>query len=415
MLSDTYVSAGSVTSYATKSGKRWRWQAVAAIQSGNVKSKTAPVGEAGFHTRREAEQARDEARHQLRKHGFSPKEPLEVIPTVKEIGEMWLESLDLAAATVSGYRKNVRNHLYPYLGHKAVDEVSLADLNELYAGLFARGRKDSKDLGGALKSKTVFAIHLNVRQLFDFARRHGKVPFNIAEHEALQAPSSSGVRGQAEEVEVWTVEEVRSVLDWNEFVDKDDLSALWRLMSTTGIRRGEGIAVHWKDFDFQKSQLSVQRSADSARSKKTKPTKTYTRRPIDLSEETIICLQAYRAQRALLGAKFVAPSSFVFGTDENELRGPNDVTRRWSKMVRRAQRAFGDRVLPWVTLKGLRHSHATHLLQLGVHPKIVQERLGHSNIQTTLNVYSHVLPTMQAEAVKALEAAWRKSDSGKRT
>ena len=90
MLSDTYVSAGSVTSYATKSGKRWRWQAVAAIQSGNVKSKTAPVGEAGFHTRREAEQARDEARHQLRKHGFSPKEPLEVIPTVKEIGEMML-------------------------------------------------------------------------------------------------------------------------------------------------------------------------------------------------------------------------------------------------------------------------------------------------------------------------------------
>ena len=371
-----------------------------------MKSKTAPVGEGGFHTRREAERARDEERYRIKKHGVAPKEFTEVILTVQEIGEMWLESLDLAAATVSGYRKNVRNHLYPYLGHKAVDKVSLADLNELYAGLSTRGRKDSKDLGGALKSKTVFAIHLNIRQLFDFARRHGKVPLNIAEHEALQAPSSSGVRGQAEEVEVWTVEELCFVLDWNEHVDKDDLNVLWRLMSTTGIRRGEGIAIHWKDVDVQNSRLSIHRSADSARSKKTKPTKTYTRRPIDLSQETVNRLQEYRAQRALLGAHFVAPSSFVFGTDENELRGSNDVTRRWSKMVRRAQRASGGRALPWVTLKGLRHSHATHLLQLGVHAKIVQERLGHSNIQTTLNVYSHVLPTMQGDAVRALEAVW---------
>jgi integrase len=51
--------------------------------------------------------------------------------------------------------------------------------------------------------------------------------------------------------------------------------------------------------------------------------------------------------------------------------------------------------LPWVTLKGLRHTHATLLLELGEHPKVVQERLGHSPITTTMNIYSHVTPTMQ--------------------
>ena len=56
--------------------------------------------------------------------------------------------------------------------------------------------------------------------------------------------------------------------------------------------------------------------------------------------------------------------------------------------------------LPRVTLKGLRHTHATILMELGVPPKVVQERLGHSTITTTMNIYSHVTPTMQKNAVE---------------
>ena len=59
--------------------------------------------------------------------------------------------------------------------------------------------------------------------------------------------------------------------------------------------------------------------------------------------------------------------------------------------------------LPWVTLKGLRHTHATLLLQSGVASKVVQERLGHSDISTTLNIYSHVTPTIQREAIQHFE------------
>ncbi len=92
----------------------------------------------------------------------------------------------------------------------------------------------------------------------------------------------------------------------------------------------------------------------------------------------------------------------MFGDDDGRLRNPDDIGRRWDHRVRLAQRALGAEALPRLTLHGLRHTHATLLLELGIHPKVVQERLGHSNISTTMNIYSHVTPTMQREAVERL-------------
>ena len=92
----------------------------------------------------------------------------------------------------------------------------------------------------------------------------------------------------------------------------------------------------------------------------------------------------------------------MFSNDTAEIRSPNEVSRRWSRRVTRAQIDLEE--LPRVTLKGLRHTHATLLLELGEHPKVVQERLGHSTITTTMNIYSHVTPTMQKAAVDRFAA-----------
>ncbi len=327
--------------------------------------------------------------------------------SVHDIGEMWLASLDKAGSTVVGYSKNLRNHVYPYLGSKPANEVTPADVNRLYAAISANGRRDSKNRGGKLKASTVIKVHHNIRQLFEFARRQGLVNTNVAANELVLAPPPSRVQEELEEVEVWSVDEAQAVLDWNEKVDRDDLNVLWRVIALTGARRGEAIAVVWKDIDFENRRLSIRRAADSASKKATKPTKTYKSRRIDLTEEVVDYLKDHHTTRSQLGPEYVAPNSFVFGTDNNELRGPNDVTRRWAKMVRRAQKALGLDSVPWVTLKGLRHSHATHLLQGGIPAKAVQERLGHSNIQTTMNIYSHVTPTIQADAVRALAEMWR--------
>lgn len=402
----TYVSRGTVYDYQVKAGKRWRWQAVAAVTPGNVKSKKIPVGEGGFHTKREAEAALDEGRRQIRDNGIPSSKPEMKIPTVAEFADIWLESLRVADSTITGYRKNLRNHICPYLGSLDVDAVTTETLNKLYKSLQAQGRKDSKQAGGRLKAVTVIKVHQNIRQLFEHARIHGLVEVNVAESDFISIPNRKEVQTEAEEVEVWTIEEVRRVLDWNEHVDCDDLNVLWRFIVKTGVRRGEAVALKWKDFNFEARLLSIRRAADAVNPRKTKPTKTYRSRHISLTRETVDYLVRYREQRKQLGDAYVAAGAYVFGTDKNELRGPNDVSRRWSKMVRRAQKHFGSGVLAWVTLKGLRHSHATHLLQGGVAPKMVQERLGHSNIQTTMNVYSHVTPTIQSAAVLRLEEMW---------
>jgi integrase len=170
------------------------------------------------------------------------------------------------------------------------------------------------------------------------------------------------------------------------------------LVSFTGIRRSEAIALKWSDFNSGEAFISVRRAADTATSKTLKPTKTYRSRAIALDSDTINVLAKHKQNRAALGPEFVSPEAFIFGTLKNELRGPNDVTARWSRLIKKALEDVAN--LSPVTLKGLRHTHATLLLQAGINPKIVQERLGHSDIGTTLDIYTHVTPTIQVEAIK---------------
>ena len=400
------VSDGSIVQYTVKDGVRYRWQFVVTERLADGGKVKVRKDGGGFRTRAEAIAAKQEATAAFKKYGLPDFTLPTENPTLEELAEEWLASLGKAASTVAGYRKNLRNHVLPYLGSYPVREVSVLDVQSLYRTLLEKGRKDSKAYGASLGANTVTKIHQNLRALLSYAKLHDYISANVAESPKLVVPSRTMIREEAEAVEVWTLDEMKKVLDWNEHVDRDSLSTLWRVFGTTAMRRGEAIAIQWKDIDFENGLLSIVRAADSANRGKTKSTKTYQNRVIDLTGETIDCLLKYREERSNLGPEFVLPNAWVFGTDDNRLRDPNDVTRRWSRVVKRAQKYFGQSFLPWVTIKGLRHSHATHLLQVGVQPKVVQERLGHSNIQTTLNIYSHVLPTIQKRAIGQFEKAW---------
>lgn len=165
----------------------------------------------------------------------------------------------------------------------------------------------------------------------------------------------------------------------------------------TGMRRSEAVALKWSDLNFSTTTLAIRRAADVSASRAVKSTKTYKARSVMVDAKTLEVLSKYKKLRALLGPEFVSNEAFIFATLNNDLRIPNDVTARWSRLVAKAKANISD--LPSITLKGLRHTHATLLLQSGVNPKIVQERLGHSDISTTLNIYTHVTPTIQSEAL----------------
>ena len=147
-------------------------------------------------------------------------------------------------------------------------------------------------------------------------------------------------------------------------------------------------------------RISVRRAADTIVRGAVKGTKTGPGRALDVDAATIDVLRSYKALRGSISLDFARPDAYVFGNLSGEVRSPNEVGRRWTYRVAAAQAAGVD--LPRITLKGLRHTHATLLLEIGVHAKIVQERLGHADISTTMNIYSHVTPTMQRDAVARL-------------
>jgi integrase len=118
---------------------------------------------------------------------------------------------------------------------------------------------------------------------------------------------------------------------------------------------------------------------------------------IYLDDETLGVLASFKLERAKLGPSFVAPDAYIFGTLDGSVRNPGDVGERWSKTIAKALVEVPE--LHPLTIKGMRHSHATLLIESGAKMKAVQERLGHSNITTTMNIYSHVTEHMQEEAV----------------
>jgi integrase len=195
----------------------------------------------------------------------------------------------------------------------------------------------------------------------------------------------------------------------DEVLSKEQLKALleWirekSLIAMTGMRRSEAIALRWVDINFEEGMMSVRRAADTSLSRSVKATKTYKSRHVKLDNQTLELLASYRELRSKLGHQFATGEAYIFSTIDNNLRVPNDVTARWSRLIMKAKEELSN--LPSVTIKGLRHTHATLLLQSGINPKIVQERLGHSDIGTTLDIYTHVTPTIQSEAVKSF-AEW---------
>lgn len=160
----------------------------------------------------------------------------------------------------------------------------------------------------------------------------------------------------------------------------------------TGMRPGEVYGLKWTDINFDQRFISVQRAISRANSKSIlKPTKTAAGvRRVDIDSKLIAHLRAMQEE---------TDGDFVFaGTQRSRYayRVPWNVSRLLKEMCKRAG-------IPPRNFYSLRHTHATILLAHGVHPKIVQERLGHSSINITMEVYSHVAPTMQRDAVRVME------------
>lgn len=388
---------GSITSYRTKAGLRWRYQIRVPVDPDQPELGTRPHGLGGFTSAGEADDALQEAlrkrREQLRFGSGAP--------TISEYAWQWVAGLKLADSTLKGYRKIIRNHLDPQLGAVRLDKLTATRIARHYRELEQHGRADDYGRGRPLSPNTVNKVHVILSSILEAAIEDGHISVNQAKkRRTVAAPTSKDIAAHKPEIITWTGAQLATFLRWDRDVLDDELFPLWRLVAWTGMRRSEALALRWSDINTRTERISIRRAVNTEDWSRTKATKTSAARVIDVDRETLAVLASHKQTRARLAFELARADAYVFGDDEGRLRSPDAMTSRWSRRLSWIAEEHPD--IHRVTLKGLRHTHATLLLEMGEHPKVVQERLGHVNIGITMDTYSHVTPTMQRAAIERL-------------
>lgn len=333
-----------------------------------------------FRTKREANEALTEILGQLASGQY-------VAPSKLSVGgfleDEWLPAVRgrLRPLTFESYAGNIRNHVVPRLGSVPMQQLTSPMLNTMYV-----------ELGATLSPRTVRYIHSIVRRALADAIKWNRLTRNPAD--TADPPSSRA--GSSSQMKTWSGPELGRFLD---SVRDDRLYACWHFLAMTGCRRGEALGIRWRDLDLENGRATIVQSVVANRA--IAETKTERgRRTLALDAGTVAALVDHREaqlqERALLGQP---------ADDRNLVFCNPDGTPIWPRSM---SRAFANRVdatdLPRVRLHDLRHGHATLALLAGVHPKVVQERLGHATISITLDVYSHAIPAMQEDAAARVAA-----------
>lgn len=350
-------------------------------KSGRLRSK------AGFRTEKDAQRALREVLSAMDKGEYVSPSRL----TVREFAEnRWLPAIaaTVRPSTLHSYGRNLRLHVLPTLGDVLLQRLDPSALNTLYAQLLTDGRRDQK-AGKPLSAKSVRYVHDVVNRILRDALRWRLVTHNVA---TLADPPKLRVAGRPE-FRTWTSKELNAFLV---SVADHRLYAAWLLLATTGMRRGEVLGLRWTDVDFGSTTVSVRRSLvcvkHEAEYSETKTVKS--RRAVALDPATLAALRTHRAAQAaekLAAGETYDDRGLVFCTPLGRELHPE----RFSRAFLRRSKSAG---LPRIRLHDLRHTWATLALQAGIHPKVVSERLGHANVSITLDIYSHVAPSMHAEA-----------------
>jgi integrase len=343
----------------------------------------------GFATRAEALKARNSALHELGQGTHVVRDDM----TLGEwLTDEWLPSLavgKLRETTLASYRSHVDNHLAPTkLGAIRLQQLSRERISAHYAWIQTQGRRG--DRRKPLAASTLHHIHVTLHRALRDAVRANLLARNPADD--IELPSvGNGARGA--KINAWSDAELAAFLG----ATRDErLHVLWHTLAMTGMRRGEALALRWDDIDLEHGFISVSKSRVGVdRVVRETPTKSDRARVVQIDPATIAVLRAHaRAQLAeLADAPEALEAHFVFTTAAGDPLIPCTVSHWFSRAVVGA-------ALPKLSLHGLRHTHATLLLQAGVPAKIVQERLGHRSITTTMDIYSHVTPGMDADAAR---------------
>ena len=286
-------------------------------------------------------------------------------------------------STYDRYEIAVRVHIKPALGRLRLKKLTPAHVQGFYG--------DRLDAGFAPAS--VNKLHVVLHKALEQAVEWRMVPRNVAG--LAKAPKPSAMK----EISPLSAEEARRLV---EAARGDRLEALYVLALHTGMRQGELLALKWRDVDLENATLSIRRTLtrSGGRLLLGEPKTGKGRRNIDLTEASVGALRGHLVRQTgeieILGDRY-QDAGLVFTSEAGTLINPTNLRRRsFATLLEKAR-------VPRVRFHDLRHTCATLLFSRNVHPKDVQELLGHSSISITLDTYSHVIPGMGDRAARAME------------
>ena len=307
--------------------------------------------------------------------------------TKKTVGQWldeWMELYlpNVEETTKIGYKGKIRCYLKPALGDILVESLRAPHVQKMINDMLARG----------LSPKNIRDTYNNINAAMKKAVVLRMIPFNPCEGVVL--PKLKRYRAK-----VYDVSMIHKLLD----AAKDtDMYLPILLCVTAGLRRGELLALRWEHIDFQNNLLKVR--SNMVRGEEDyiikAPKSEAGIRDIRLGEEVMAVLRKekikYTTDMFAYGRGFQNLGFVIRQEDGSPLR-PDSMSRKWRRFLEEYN-------LPSIRFHDLRHSNATALIQAGVNPRVVQQRLGHSDVNITLNTYTHVLPEMDIDAAEKLDS-----------
>jgi len=313
--------------------------------------------------------------------------------TVAKLLGQWLQDYALSnvrSRTYDRYAEIIRRHLIPALGALPLKSLQPHHIQSYYGKALQSGRYDGK---GGLSERTVHHHHRVLFSALKYAVKHNILARNVAE--AVDPP-----RPGFKEMATTDAEGLFKLL---EAVRGTQYYTIFYTAAYSGLRRSEILALRWQHVDLELCTLAVVDSLHQLHNGEfdIRPPKSKRgKRLVALSPSLAILLREHKAEqealRNQLGLSPLQQNDLVFSQPDGSFIRPDSVTSKFRKVAK----SVG---LENLRFHDLRHTHATLMLQQGVHPKIVSERLGHSSIALTLDTYSHVLPGLQEAAAKAFD------------
>lgn len=370
-----------IQSYSNKSGDiLYMFQVYLGIDELTGKQKRTT--KRGFKTRKEAELALSRIKIQVSEGTYRQVRA----ETFQELYDLWIDQYEKTVEESTfvktfGYFKN---HILPSMGSYKIDKINI-DICQKHFDEWAT------KLSKARTIKSYAALVL------DFGIKRGYIQINPFTHVETRVKTRNGIKIEEKAENFYTREQLIEFLNCCELSLHYKSFTLLRLLAFTGMRKSEALALTWKD--LIDNELTISKAIGRGKSAKLyiKSTKTGSSRVIKIDDATIAILKMWRKiqkqEYLILGQNTMTANQLIFSNTNNDYIQPVQV-QKWMYSVQKKH------LLDKITPHGLRHTHCSLLFEAGASLKEVQDRLGHSDVKTTMDIYTHVTKKAKEGAIQ---------------